>query len=415
MVRNSRFRLTPVVIAVSCFTALGVAACASSGSSASGSPGTGKGPVTIGISLSLSGDFSNTGKAGQLGYELWASQVNASGGLLGRKVKLMIADDASNPNQAVTNYENFITHDHVTLVAGPYSSLLTLPSAKVAERYGYAFVEGAGNGPSVFQACLPNLFLADPATSTAGGMVWARYILSLPSSQRPKTAAYPDLNDPFALPEANALQQAFQAHGIRTVYQTAYPSETTDLTPVIEHVASVKPQMVVSGSQDADGWAQVKAMIQLKFNPEYLFMTNGPENPVDFPNNVGRGNTAGIFTSDIWTPTAKLPGNAAFVAAYLKKFGGTAEHIDSTSAETYSVGQMLQQAVNKAHSFDNATLIKVLHAGTFTTLLGTIHDNRCGAPNGTQFLEEWIGGKLMVVYPPAVAEHAPVIPKPRWP
>lgn len=410
MVRNSRFRRTPVIVAISCLTAAGVAACGSSGSS-----GAGKGPVTIGISLSLSGDFSNTGKAGELGYKLWASQVNAHGGLLGRKVKLMIADDASNPNQAVTNYQNFIARDHVALVAGPYSSLLTLPSAKVAERYRYAFVEGAGNGPSVFQACLPNLFLADPATSTAGGMVWDRFIASLPASQRPKTAAYPDLNDPFALPEANALQQAFQAQGVRTVYHTVYPSETSDLTPVIEHVASAKPQMVVSGSQDSDGWAQVKAMLQLKFNPAYLFMTNGPENPVDFPNNVGRANTTGIFTSDIWTPTAKLPGNKAFVAAYLKKFGGTAQQIDSTAAETYSVGQMIQAAVNKAHTFDNATLIKVLHAGTFTTLLGTIHDNHCGAPSGTQFLEEWIGGKLMIVYPHALAEHAPVIPKPSWP
>jgi branched-chain amino acid transport system substrate-binding protein len=409
--RTAKLRLA--VTTVCAATVLAAAACGGGGS-ASSAPAA-KSPVTIGISLSLSGDFSNTGKAGELGYELWADQVNAHGGLLGHPVKLLIADDASSPNQAVTNYENFITRDHVTLVAGPYSSLLTLPSAKVAERYGYAFVEGAGNGPSVFQACLPNLFLADPATSTAGGLVWARFILSLPKAEQPKTAAYPDLNDPFALPEANALQQVFQAHGIRTVYKTVYPSETTDLTPVIERVAAAHPQMVVSGSQDADGWAQVKAMIQLKFNPKFLFMTNGPENPVDFPNNVGLKNTTGIFTSDVWTPTANLPGNKQFVAAYLKKFGGTPQQIDSTSAQTYSVGQMIQAAVEKARTFNNATLIKVLHRNTFTTILGRIHDNRCGAPSGTQFLEEWIGGKLLIVYPPSVAQHAPLIPKPAWP
>ncbi len=389
-----------------------LAAC---GTSPSASGTSGKTPVTIGISLSLSGDFSNTGKAGKLGYELWADQVNANGGLLGHHVNLMIADDASNPNQAVTNYENFITRDHVTLVAGPYSSLLSLPSAKVAQRYGYAFVEGAGNGPSVFQACLPNLIYAGPATSTNGGMVWANFILSLPKAEQPRTAAYPDLNDPFALPEAQALQSVFQAHGIRTVYQSVYPSETTDLTPVIEHVAATHPDMVVSGSQDQDGWAQVKAMVQLKFSPKFLFMTNGPENPVDFPNNVGRQNTTGIFTSDVWTPTANLPGNKQFVAAYLQKFGGTPQQIDSTSAQTYSVGQMIQAAVERTHSFDNAKLIKALHQGSYTTLLGKIHVNKCGAPSGTLFLEEWIGGKLLIVYPQSVAQHAPVIPKPAWP
>jgi branched-chain amino acid transport system substrate-binding protein len=411
MMKLSKHRMS--LVAAAGALGLGLAACAAGGPGNSGPSG--NAPVTIGISLSLSGDFSNTGKAGELGYQLWASQVNSTGGLLGHKVKLIIADDASSPNQAVTNYENFITRDGVTLVAGPYSSLLTLASAKVAERYGYAFVEGAGNGPSVFQACLPNLLLADPATSTAGGLVWARFILSLPPSQRPTTAAYPTLNDPFALPEASAIQQVFQAHGIRTVYKTIYPSETTDLTPVIEHLATMHPQMVVSGSQDADGWAQVKAMVQLRFSPKFLFMTNGPENPLDFPANVGRANTPGIFTSDVWTPTAGLPGNSQFVAAYIKKFGGNPQQIDSTSAETYSVGQMIQAAVEKARSFNNAKLIKILHQDTFTTLLGTIHDNKCGAPSGTQFLEEWIGGRLLIVYPSSVAQHAPVIPKPTWP
>src|SRR6185437_8956965 len=56
----------------------GVAACGTPAPTSSS--GTTKGPLTIGISVSLTGDFSNTGKAAQLGYELWASQVNAKGG-----------------------------------------------------------------------------------------------------------------------------------------------------------------------------------------------------------------------------------------------------------------------------------------------------------------------------------------------
>ena len=48
-------------------------------------------------------------------------------------------------------------------------------------------------------------------------------------------------------------------------------------------------------------------MIQQKFNPKFLFMTNGPENPVDFPKNVGAQNTQGIFTSDVWTYSAPIP------------------------------------------------------------------------------------------------------------
>src|SRR6266702_1668856 len=71
------------------------------GGSTASSGGSGK-PLKIGISLSASGDFSDPAHQAQLGYNLWADTVNASGGILGRKVQLKIVDDASNPNQAVT-------------------------------------------------------------------------------------------------------------------------------------------------------------------------------------------------------------------------------------------------------------------------------------------------------------------------
>src|ERR1700722_4338369 len=60
-------------------------------------------PITIGISLSLTGDFSTEGVAFQQGYKLWAKDVNAAGGLMGRQVKLIILNDTSSPNQGATN------------------------------------------------------------------------------------------------------------------------------------------------------------------------------------------------------------------------------------------------------------------------------------------------------------------------
>src|SRR5215467_3207219 len=133
-------------------TALAVTACGSSNSSSGSSggastSGASKKPLTIGISLSASGDFSDPGNAAKRGYELWADTVNANGGILGRKVQLKIVDDASSPNQVVTNYQNLITRDKVDLVFGPFSTLLTAPAGKVVDRYGYAF---PGPRPAVF-------------------------------------------------------------------------------------------------------------------------------------------------------------------------------------------------------------------------------------------------------------------------
>ena len=115
-----------------------------------------KGPLTIGISLSMSGDFSDPGKAARRGYELWADSVNKRGGILGRKVQLKIVDDTSQPNQVLTNYQTLINKDHVDLVFGPFSSLLTIPASQVAARSHYAFLEPAGGGPKVFEQHLGN-------------------------------------------------------------------------------------------------------------------------------------------------------------------------------------------------------------------------------------------------------------------
>src|SRR5260221_3903033 len=123
--------------------------------------------------------------------------VNQKGGLLGRKVSLKIVDDASNPTQVVTNYENLITADHVNLVFGPFSSLLTIPSATIAKRFGYAFVEPSGGAPPVFSLKLDNLLLAQPAPIIHSGNAYANYILSLAPSKRPKTVVYPSADHPF--------------------------------------------------------------------------------------------------------------------------------------------------------------------------------------------------------------------------
>ena len=146
-------------------------------------------PIVIGISLSSSGDFSDPSAAAKKGYELWADTINKSGGLMGRQVQLKIVDDASNPDQVVTNYQNLITKDKANFVFGPFSTLLSAPAAKVANRYGYAFIEPAGGGPAIFDEQLHNVFFVQPAPVVNSADVFASYILSLPADQQPKTAA----------------------------------------------------------------------------------------------------------------------------------------------------------------------------------------------------------------------------------
>ena len=402
-----------LTLAVALAAVLALAACSSGTKQAGGGAQTSK-PLRIGVSLSRSGDFSDPATLVERGYRLWVDHVNAKGGLLGRKVQLVVVDDASSPSQVVTNYQNLINRDKVDLVVGPFSSLLTIPSAQVAARYGYALLGPEGGGPKVFAAKLSNYFFVQPAPAVANGEVFAKWVLSLPAGQRPRTAAYPSLDDPFASPVADKVREEFEKAGIRTVYKTIYPAETTDLTPIIQKVAAAHPDVVVAGTQSEDAYAQVKAMVQLGFSPRMLFMSNGANAPTEFADKVGKRNTEAIFSSSSWSPDAKTQGNQEFQSEYVKKYGGSPRDIDTNTADAYSVGQVLEAVAAKTGKVDNQTIMQTLHSGTWSTIQGDLRWDRYGAPQGTDVLLQWIGGTLYPVYPPAAAAKQPVAVKPPW-
>ena len=413
MLEERRLRQGRRVAVTTSVLLLGLTACGGGGSTSS-SAGT-TSPLVIGASLSLTGDFSDSGKAVQRGYQLWMDTVNAHGGLLGRQVQFKIVDDTSSETQVVTNYQNLITQDKVDLVFGPFSSLLTIPASQVAKRYQYAFIEPAGGGPAVFAQNLNNLFFVQPAPVVKSGDVFANWILSLPPAQRPKTAAYPELDDPFSGPIAENIRARFEAAGISTVYKQIYPAETLDLGPIMGKVAEANPDVIVSGTQSVDAYSQVKSLVQLKFNPKFMFMSNGANSPVEFPSKVGAGNVNGVMSAGDWFPGSTAAGSPAFTAAYTAKYGGTAQQIDNSSAEAYAAGQLLELVASRTGKVDNATIISALHSGTWPTILGDLSWDSIGEPTGSFALVEWIGGQLVPVYPADRAQGAtPLYPKPNW-
>jgi branched-chain amino acid transport system substrate-binding protein len=412
MLRN-RLRLVGSVGVVSVMT-LALTACASSSDNPTpGKSGT-TAPLVIGASVSLTGDFADSGKAVKAGYDLWAATVNAKGGILGRQVQFKIVDDTSSPTQVVTNYQNLINRDKVDLVFGPFSSLLTVPASQVAKRYGYAFLEPAGGGPAVFAQKLTNLFFVQPAPVVKSGDVFADWVLSLPPASRPKTAAYAELDDPFASPIAESIRTRFEAAGIRTVYKQVYPAETQDFSAIMAKVAAAKPDVLVSGTQSDDAYGQVKSLVQLKFSPQFMFMSNGANSPLEFPTKVGPTNVNGIMSAGDWFPGSTATGSADFTDAYIKANGGTADTIDNSTAEAYATGQLIEAVAKQTGKIDNATIIATLHSGSWPTLLGDLSWDAYGAPAGSFHLIQWQGGKLVPVYPAGIAKATPVFPKPNW-
>jgi branched-chain amino acid transport system substrate-binding protein len=404
-----------------------LAACGSSNSGgasggASGGGGSGGGgksgsPITIGTSLSLSGDFSADGQAFQKGYELWAHDQNAKGGLLGHPIKLEVLSDASSPAQVVTNYQKLIGSDRVPLVIGPFSTLLTAPAARVAARYGYAFLEGAGGAPAVFTEGLHNVF--DVSVPIKLNLVtWATWVASLPASQRPKTAAYATVNDPFTQPQIPEAQSILERAGVKTVYSKVFPAEVTDYTPIASQVASTHADAMVLGAVDVPTVsAFVHAFVQQHYQPKAFIATAGPDQGATFVKAVGTGNENGIFVPNGWYPGFQKADSQQMVKEYIAKYGGNASGVNADVAEAYSVGQVLAQAVNATHSLDNSKLIAYLHGNaTMDSVQGPVKFNSLGENTAGKTLTfQWQNGNLVQVLPSSTpGSKQPVFPKPAW-
>ncbi len=400
---------------VAAVTAMTMAATTTSGAASNGTLAKGA-PVTIGISLSLSGDFSADGLAYQQGYKLWAADVNRAGGLLGHPVKLDIVSDASSPTQVVTNYQKLISTDHVNLTFGPFSTLLTLHAAQTVNRYGYAMIEGAGGGPSVFQAGLKNVF--DVTLPVAYDLQpFAKWLTSLPASTRPKTISYVTSNDPFTQPVVQEAQKLI-GKSVKTVYNNVFPAEATDFTSIADAVAAAKAQVVVLGSVDVPTVsAFMQAFEQAHYTPEAFIATAGPDQGAAFIKAVGAKNADGMMVPNSWYGQSKNPQSMKMVAEYVKQYGGTAAGVNADIAEAYAVGQVMAQAVTATKGFDNSKIIKYLHSGvTLNSVQGSVKFNALGMNTAqTAYTFQWQGSKFVEVNPVGDPGAVKILfPKPAW-
>jgi branched-chain amino acid transport system substrate-binding protein len=391
---------------------------ASSSSSASSST-----PITIGASLSLTGDFSADGLHFEQGYQLWASDVNKNGGLLGRQVKLTILNDNSSPTQVATNYTTLFGSDHVDLAFGPFSSLLTTPSASVAAHYGYALVEGAGGAPSVFESpanvATHNVF--DVSLPIEDELIpFVNWVASLPPNERPKTAAYPMADDPFADPPVQLAQQKLQALGVKTVYSKIFPAETASYKPAADQVAATGAQAVLLGSTDVPTVAAfMQAFEQQHYNPKMFICAAGPDQGAAFTSAVGKGNATGMMVPNGWYPGFSNPASQAMVNGFVAKYGGTAAEVPADAAEAYSVGQVMAQAVTATGGTNNAKIISYLHSGvTLNTVQGPVKFDELGKnSSAAAFTFQWQSGGTAFnqVLPTSASGSVSIInPKPNW-
>jgi len=408
-------KLRWLVLALLTIAVLAVAGCGDDDDGGGGGGGGDAGgePIQVGASLPLTGEFSEPGKAAKQGYQVWEAMVNDSGGLIdGRPVKMVIKDDQSNQNTIVADYNALISRDKVDLVLGTFSSLLNLPASAVAERNRMLFVEPAGGAPELFDRGFKFLFFAQQATADKQGEVWAKYVTELPEDQRPKTAAYPTLDDPFAQPTSEGIEAIFKKAGIKTVYRETYTIDNPNLDGIASAVKSRNPDVVVHGATFEDGVGMVRALRKAGFTPKMLYQTTAPSLGDQYSKAIGKQATEGVFYAVSHSKEAKTPGNEEFVAKYQEMFGG--DEVPEDAADAYATAQVLQAAVKGVGTIERERQLELadwLRENQVDTILGPLTWDELGRPEGEFLVGQWQSGVPEIVLPKEAATSDEIIPE----
>jgi branched-chain amino acid transport system substrate-binding protein len=404
-----------LMILVAALLALLVAGCGGDDDEGGGGGGDGGGgePIKVGASLPLTGEFSEPGKAAQQGYKVWEAMVNESGGLIdGRKVEMVIKDDQSNQNTIVADYNALISRDQVDMLLGTFSSLLNLPASAVAERNRMLFVEPAGGAPELFDRGFKFLFFAQQATADKQGDVWANWLTTdVPENERPKTAAYPTLDDPFAQPTSEGIEKILSGAGIKTVYRKTYTIDNPNLDAIANAVKASGADLVVNGATFEDGVGMVRALRKANYTPEWFYQTTAPSLGDQYRKAIGEGTTEGVFYAVSHSKEAPTPGNKEFVAKYQEMYGGT--EVPEDAADAYATAQVMQAAVKAVGTVERDQQIKLadwLRENEVETILGPLSWDEQGRPEGEFLVGQWQKGVPEIVLPDEAATAENIIP-----
>jgi branched-chain amino acid transport system substrate-binding protein len=416
--RRDRARFS-LLAAGGAVTALTLAACGSGNASTTSSTSNAAKPITVGISLPLTGSFSADGIASEHGYQLWASDVNANGGLLGRPVRLKIVNDNSDPNKTARDYTQLITQDHVNFTMAPFSSLLTVPAGQVTEKYHYMLPAGSAGAPTVYG--LHDPYMLSTNVPVVDQMVpFAQWVLALPAGKRPTTAAYPMVADPFADPPVQRAAGLLAAGGVRTVYYSHKPvtanASDSNLIPIANAVAAKNPQLVVLGTVDVPSLLTfIRAFEADHFTPKIMIASSGPDQGEEFLHHVGPTAAEAIMVPDGWFGGMQNALSHVMVQDYIAKFGGTTNDINADVAEAYSAGEVLAAGVTGTQSLSNTVINSYLHGHVVQTVVGPQKFNSQGQNAVSQkFIFQWQNSQFVQVLPGGGGSVKPELTKPGW-
>lgn len=365
----------------------------------------GKNEIVIGCSLPLTGAFSAFGRYWVDVYKFWEEQVNAKGGLLGSKVRLIIYDDRSDSSTAVSLYTKLITVDGADLLVGGFT-IPTLAVMPIAEKHKMLFVQGGTSPTTIINRGNYKYTVTTLTTDVAWADPLWDWLATIPAEQRPKRAAFVQQVNPFLQGIVAATTPKAKALGIDVVITETYASDTQDFTAMLQKLKAANVDLLFGANNYPAGLSMVRTLAEVQYEPKIVYMAVGPTVP-EWVKDLG-ARTDNVFTTTPYWRTLKGGGNEEFVKAIEAKYGYPPPR---DSGQGYSTLQVLQQAVEGAKTLDQEKLRQYIATHEFPTVSGLLKFDEKGYAKAPSYLMQIQKGQQLVVFPTSVKSADPLYSK----
>jgi branched-chain amino acid transport system substrate-binding protein len=349
-------------------------------------------PIKIGFSLPLTGPLAPNGKQALLGAKIWEEEINAKGGLLGRKVELVNYDDQSNPATVPGIYTKLLDVDKVDVVVGPYGTNLNAPALPVVMQKGKTFVGLFGlDVNSEFH--YPKYFSMLP-TGPKPREAFTEGFFQVAAAQNPKpqTLALTSEDAEFSRNACEGARENAKTYGVKIIYDKTFPPGTTDFSPIVRALQAANADLVIVCSYPLSSVGIVLSANELGLNPKMLGGAMVGLQATVFKDKL-KSKLNGIVNYETWVPSPKLMAPAAdFFKTYQERAKGAG--VDPLGYYLggwgYAYFQLVGEAIEGAKTTDDDKLADYLRAHEFKTIMGDVKFGKNG---------EWTkSGMLQVQY-----------------
>jgi len=372
-------------------------------------------PIKFGFSVSLTGGLASSGKAHLLSKQIWAEEINAKGGLLGRPVRLVYYDDQTNAATVPGIYAKLIDVDKVDLVMGAATNLIVAAMPLIIERKKMVMVLLALASNAEFK--YPRYFQSAPFGPDPKGVLSESFFeLAKTLQPSPKTVALVGADAEFSNNVLIGARENAKKHGLQIVYDRTYPPATVDYSPIVRAVGASNPDLVLLASYPPDSVGMVRAATEVGLKAQ-LF--GGAMVGMQYASLITQLSEKlnRVVNYHFYVPSPKM--NFPGIEDFLKKYQAQAKDagVDPLGFYqppfAYAAMQVLEQAIKATNGLNDDKLAQYIHNNEFSTIVGPVRFNELGEwakaraivvqfqnIQGSGLDQYLTGHKQVIVYPP---------------